>query len=451
MINIGKQKRRTVVRLLFGVVLLVAVGVVAQAAVSGETTGATAPPPNITGEYDGRVAVTAHGDTEKSKLAVYGPDGSPTYVDAEYDRYFDVDPHRNESNTLTYTAAKHVYGSPCGTSTQCSRNVIEKVNLTTGETEIIFERYRPKIFNGRWHDADRVDQDRWVIADIENDRVMVVNTTTGNTAWSWNAQQRYNLTTGREYPTDWTHINDVEVVRDGLIMVSVRNQDSVLFLDSETGVVDDLTLGAEDNYDVLNEQHNPDYIPAERGGPAVLVADSHNNRIVEYQREGDSWVESWTWADTRMQWPRDADRLPNGNTLVTDSSGNRLLEVAPDGSIVWSVTIDTPYEAERLGTGDESAGGTAAATLGLEDRTPSGVTEESDSQASILLQILIEVRELLPAIVVNAVLYVLPTWVQIEELAAIATAGGVGLLWTALEYWWAQFSIGVQSPIKLRR
>jgi hypothetical protein len=29
------------------------------------------------------------------------------------------------------------------------------------------------------------------------------------------------------------------------------------------------------------------------------------------------------------------ERLPNGNTLITEAAGGRLLEVTPDGRIVW--------------------------------------------------------------------------------------------------------------------
>jgi hypothetical protein len=39
-------------------------------------------------------------------------------------------------------------------------------------------------------------------------------------------------------------------------------------------------LGAEDEYDTLYEQHNPDYIPEERGDPAILVAKSQNNQLL---------------------------------------------------------------------------------------------------------------------------------------------------------------------------
>ena len=47
----------------------------------------------------------------------------------------------------------------------------------------------------------------------------------------------------------------------------------------------------------------------------------------------------------------DADRLPNGNTLVTAGSSGRLLEVAQDGTVVWELTATDPceiYQSERV-------------------------------------------------------------------------------------------------------
>lgn len=440
------------VRAVFLTILVTSTVVVGHAAVtSGQTAAAAAPPP-ITGEYDRRVAATAHGDTATSKIVVYGSDGTVEYLNATHDRYFDVDPHPSERDTLTYVAADHVYGPPCGADAQCSRNVIERVNITTGETEVLFERFRPSVFEARWHDADRLGPNRWVIADIAFDRVMIVNTTSGETEWAWNAQEHFPLSGGGTYPDDWTHINDVEVVRDGLIMVSVRNQDSVVFLDPGRGVVENLTLGADDNHEILNEQHNPDYIPRENGGPALLVGDSHNNRVVEYQRRDGEWRQSWSWTDARMSWPRDADRLPNGNTLVTDSNGNRLMMIGENGSILWSTTIDTPYEAEALGTGDESSNGSAAAMLGLTTtRGDRAATSRGGGDGSVLLGLLITIRGVLPSIVVNAVLYVLPTWVHITELIMIAVGTVTALTWTVVEYRWSSVEFGLRLPLDISR
>lgn len=447
-----RKKRKLIVRIFFALVLAGSAAFLGLSATAGAAGDSSVDQRTIAGDYSGTTVITAHGDTEKSKLLVYGPDGGVQYVNSTYDRYFDVDPEPGTKNTVTYTAAMHVYGAPCQAGEKCSYSVIEQLNLTTGETNVLYKQYRPNIHNSRWHDADRIDEDRWVVADIAFDRVFIVNTTTGIVDWSWNAQNHFDMKTGNPYPEDWTHINDVEVTEGGQIMISVRNQDRIVFLDQKTGVVEDRTLGEEDNYSVLYEQHNPDYIDAERGGPAVLVADSHNNRIVEFQRSNGRWMQTWEWTDAEMQWPRDADRLPDGNTLISDSSGNRVLELGPDGDVLWSVTVDTPYEAEKLGTGDESAGGQTAQALGLPSKTTDGTAAESQSSGRPLtLQFLLFVRNLLPALAVNAVLYVLPTWVHFAELAVIGGLGLVVLSWAYLEYRWSRFSLRFGRPVRLDR
>ncbi|MFC7173233.1 hypothetical protein ACFQL0_07375 [Haloplanus litoreus] len=64
-------------------------------------------------------------------------------------------------------------------------------------------------------------------------------------------------------------------------LVSPRNFDRVMAIDRETKETR-WTLGEEDNYDILHEQHNP--VLLQRDPLTVLVADSENDRIVEYRR-----------------------------------------------------------------------------------------------------------------------------------------------------------------------
>jgi hypothetical protein len=57
-----------------------------------------------------------------------------------------------------------------------------------------------------------------------------------------------------------------------------------------------------------------------------------------------------------FRWPRDADPLPNGNTLVVDTLTHRAVEVTPRGEVVWEVYVPwAPYDAERMAHGDESS------------------------------------------------------------------------------------------------
>jgi hypothetical protein len=223
------------------------------------------------------------------------------------------------------------------------------------------------------------------------------------------------------------------------VMVSLRNHDRVAFVEPGTGVDHDWTLGAEDAYGVLYEQHNPDYIPEERGGPAVVVADSENNRVVEYQRDGSDWRRTWSWSDDRLRWPRDADRLPNEHTLVTDSQGNRVLELDEDDDVVWSVTVPTPYEAERLGTGDESANGRSKAAIEGETGTSGGAdVDEPRSKTGVAWAV-----AFLTGPVVNGVLYVAPAWMTAADVAVAAVLAAAVLAALLLELWWA--GVGVRS------
>jgi hypothetical protein len=64
---------------------------------------------------------------------------------------------------------------------------------------------------------------------------------------------------------------------------------------------------------------------------------------------------------TQLNGAAFASRLPSGNTLITDSNNNRILEVAPGGKVVWQYVTNTrpgsvaqplPTRAVRLKNGN---------------------------------------------------------------------------------------------------
>jgi len=59
------------------------------------------------------------------------------------------------------------------------------------------------------------------------------------------------------------------------------------------------------------------------------------------------WEYSWGLAS-----PAEANRLENGNTLITDTGNNRIIEVAPNNTIVWQYNVSNPKDAERLENGN---------------------------------------------------------------------------------------------------
>jgi hypothetical protein len=391
------------------------------------------------------------------RLIAFAPNGSTLYYNETYPYYHDVDPSPAGDQTVMYVATENLSPEECNAATRCRKSVVERLNLSTGEVTRLWADVRPRRGGSNAiHDVDRIGENRLLVAEIAYpDGVYIVNTTTGTREWSWHAEQNFSRTSGGEYPGDWTHINDVEMLADGRIMVSVRNQDKVIFIDPDSGeiVEEQNTLGEDDNYDILFEAHNPDFINASNGGPAVLVADSENNRVVEYQREDGEWNQTWIWQDAAMEWPRDADRLPNGNTLITDSNSDRILEVNQQGEVVWQTSFPGPYEAERLSTGDESAGGQSAKQLGLESRYfGRGDTKSVERQQYSLAQkVVYGFIDLFPTQFVHALLYAFPAWMTAFSALAFVALLTLVVGWAGLELWWSAYSVDVQRPVGLTK
>jgi hypothetical protein len=207
---------------------------------------------------------------------------------------------------------------------------------------------------GDAHDADLFGDELVLVDKGEgHERVLAYNLTTDRVIWEWRFEDHPEdfPKSGGGPPGDWTHVNDVDRVSESLYMVSVRNFDQVAFVDRSTDEVT-LTLGEDDNYDILDEQHNPDYLRGPDGEHTVLVADSLNDRVVEYAY--DETTDTWdrVWSVGGFDEPRDADRLANGNTLVTDRRGHRVVEITPEGRAVWEVyTPYEPYDTERNAPG----------------------------------------------------------------------------------------------------
>jgi hypothetical protein len=80
----------------------------------------------------------------------------------------------------------------------------------------------------------------------------------------------------------------------------------------------------------------------------TLMSSSEGNKVVEVNRDGDT-----VWAYSRnLAYPNEAYRLANGNTLITVRDDNRVIEVTPQDSIVWSyLSLNGPHNGNRLANG----------------------------------------------------------------------------------------------------
>jgi hypothetical protein len=80
----------------------------------------------------------------------------------------------------------------------------------------------------------------------------------------------------------------------------------------------------------------------------TLMSSSFGNKVVEVNRSGDT---VWTMT-SGLDYPNDAYRLANGNTLITDRDNNRVIEVSPQREIVWSyANLTAPHNGTRLANG----------------------------------------------------------------------------------------------------
>ncbi len=315
------------------------------------------------------------------------------------------------------------------------------------------------------HDVAHLGDGELLVAQMRNydadagrsdDRLFVYDRETDRVTWEWYFRNHFPNGTDGGMGPDWVHVNDVDDLGDGRFLVSARNFDQVLVVNRSTKAIE-MRLGSDGNHSRLFEQHNPDYLVSEDGHPTVLVADSENDRVVEYERRCAGGAHrtappadcTWhrTWELTGLRWPRDADRQPDGNTLVTDSLNHRVIEVTPEGRVVWEFYATWgPYDAERPATGRGSTGPTVAdlnasgsvAVTGSSGNLP--VPREARSPAGLLAEVTAgtPVSELTLEFARkwnHVVPWITPTWMTGWDFLYLVGGVLLAVVWGLAETW----------------
>ena len=145
--------------------------------------------------------------------------------------------------------------------------------------------------------------------------------------------------------------NDADVTGSGTIIVS-NNCDGNIYEFTFSGEVlwkfdvyalmDNLEGNVPNNIN-MTEVHDPDKL--DNGN--ILFCASTSNSVVEINPQGEV---IWQY-NHNLTWPRNADRLENGNTLILDN--RQAIEVNPEGHVVWRYDELTngAFNAERLEDG----------------------------------------------------------------------------------------------------
>jgi len=154
----------------------------------------------------------------------------------------------------------------------------------------------------------------------------------------------------------------------GNALVSVRQLDTIAIVDlGEERVVWALT-------GLWHMQHQPTLLDNGR----MLVFDNQGFHGKSQVLEIDPWTQAVAWAyagdatnDFYSELSGSCQRLPNGNTLITESNRGRAFEVTPDKTLVWEF-----FNPHRAGDQDE-----LIATLFEVVRVPRDAWPEADAPA----------------------------------------------------------------------
>jgi len=411
-----------------GAVLVVAgVALLAAALLAG---AALAPDVGAAGDGGARqTLVGSHGGGPglHERGSIYLLDGRETAWRAgDTDSYFDVTMLDNGSVMAGFMQSGHTdcgpYDPPCA---HTGFRIVDPHAGSGAAPEVTYEYSFPVRTekNSEVHDVELLDSGEFLITDMDRERIFTVRG--GEITWQWNASERYDAPADPTR-TDWLHINDVDVIGEDRYLVSVRNAHQLVVVERGEGVVEVINEGDPDTTRgdpaLLRQQHNPQWL----GNGSVLVADSHNDRIVELERGADGeWRPVWeiyAAEGVNFNWPRDADRLANGNTLITDSLNKRVVEVNRSGETVWSYTTpEVPYEAERLPEG-ETVGGTTYADGG--DGNADGTTTIGQGRDVPVLSFLLVVVQT----AVQTPFWFTEVHVAVSLASAGSVLGGLGLI-----------------------
>jgi len=194
----------------------------------------------------------------------------------------------------------------------------------------------------------------------------------GTVTWSWDSID--HLPTPEDYV--WGNAVVFEPGNDAFYFNS-RNFSSLYRLDGDTGDIEwtfgeggDFAPDPDAEYPFPTQAHAPEF----QEGGTVLLYDNGGmergfSRVVEYALDTEAMTSEIVWEYpgeiAHDDWYNfamgDADRQPNGNTLITacalieSNSRSRIFEVTPDGDTVWEVQLHgtddqlaAAYMADRI-------------------------------------------------------------------------------------------------------
>lgn len=175
----------------------------------------------------------------------------------------------------------------------------------------------------------------------------------GELVWSWRAIDHLDPAEYAIHPHFWREhwplINSVAELSDGNIVASLRTVSEVVVIERATGKII-WRIGS----DVVAQQH----CVSEVADGRLLIFDNGTfrtgesvtySRVIEVDRETSAVV--WEYRDAPSEafftsFMGAVQRLPGGNTLITESAFGRVFEVTREGRVCWEFVV--PQFAEYV-------------------------------------------------------------------------------------------------------
>ena len=225
---------------------------------------------------------------------------------------------------------------------------------------------------GASHDADRLSNGNtlynlgWT---QKGDDVIREIDPNGKIIWSWNGLSEFDKEPFSSIDREgWMHANSVSRLENGNTLVSIRNFNTIAEIDKNGKAIRKWTFNSYDKHTRLktvgkikgSRNHEPEIL--QNGN--MLLALRRPNRFVEFNTTTEEIVWSWEHpiGEKELRTNRDANRLPNGNTLGT--AANKIIEISPKGQIVWQIlTLGGTknrrkfHKAIRIGPNGQAYGG----------------------------------------------------------------------------------------------
>ena len=201
---------------------------------------------------------------------------------------------------------------------------------------------------------------------VLDNAVQEINITTGRVLWAWQAYRHVPLTDSyagkpRSSAYDFFHINSIQQLAGGNLLVSARNTWTVYEINKQTGKIvwelggrhSSFTIGPGANFEWQHDARmQPDgTITLFDDGAGLYQSESQSRALrlrVNFQSRAATLVRAYTANPPLLSWAEgNVQVLPDGNTFVGFGSTPYFAEFGPSGKQLFAVHFSKPLQSYR--------------------------------------------------------------------------------------------------------